>query len=132
MAKVYILLIASAILASCNSSSTKTAERGDDTLKLAKGKALFAQNDCGGCHAEKDAIIGPSFSNIAAEYKATPANISHLAHVVIIGVKPNEGLWGSREMTPHLKLSQPDAEEIVRYMLSFPPDPNKPFLHNTK
>ncbi|WP_069661162.1 c-type cytochrome [Arcticibacter eurypsychrophilus] len=132
MIKLYNILFASAIFVSCNSSSTKTAEKETDTLKFAKGKALFAQNNCGGCHAEKDAIIGPSFSNIAAEYEASQANIAHLAHVVIIGVKPNEGVWGSREMTPHLKLSPADAEEIVKYMLSFPPDPNKPFLHNTK
>jgi len=132
MTKVYILLFLSVIFASCNSSSKKTAEKETDTLKFIKGKALFAQNDCGGCHDEKDAIVGPSFSHIAAEYDATPANITHLGYVVIRGVKPNEGVWGSREMTPHPKLSREDAEEIVKYMLSFPPDPNKPFLHNTK
>ncbi len=127
-------LIITVTLASCGSPSgdSKTAEKKQDVKELAKGKALFEREDCGGCHAETSAIIGPSFGQIAAEYESSEANISHLAHVAIVGVKPYEGIWGSREMTPHPHLKQEDAEAIIKYMLSFPADPHKPFLHNTK
>lgn len=117
----------------CSSPEGTSGKEGDNEAKtVAKGKALFEREDCGGCHAENNAIIGPSFRQLAAEYEATEANVTHLAHIAIIGVKPNEGVWGSREMTPHTHLKREDAEAIVRYMLSFPADPKKPFLHNTK
>ena len=129
-----MIVIVTGILISCNSKSGNTdAKKDAESAKvLAEGRALFQREDCGGCHAENTAIVGPSFRQLAAEYEATDANISHLAYMAIIGVKAEHGIWGSREMTPHPKLSQEDAEKIVRYMLSFPPDPEKPFLHNTK
>ncbi|MGV3705157.1 MAG: c-type cytochrome [Arcticibacter sp.] len=135
MIKQIHLLLASLIFASCNSPGGKTAEKKEekkDTIEFAKGKMLFDREDCGGCHAESQAIVGPSFQHLAAEYPATEANITHLGHIVMLGVKPNQGIWGSREMPPHPKLSREEAEEIVKYMLSFPADPNKPHLHNTK
>lgn len=127
-------LVAFIVITSCGRSKEKTSSGTEETgnKDLAEGKALFAREDCGGCHAESSAIIGPSFRQLAAEYESSEANISHLAYKVIIGVKPNEGIWGSREMTPHPQLKREDAEKIVKYMLSFPADPNKPFLHNTK
>lgn len=135
MIKLAYLIMASLIFASCNSSSSpesKAVAERRDTVKFAKGKMLFEREDCAGCHAESQTIIGPSFRHLAAEYPPTEANISHLAHIIQIGVKPNQGVWGGREMPPHPKISREEAEEIVRYMLSFPADPDKPFLYNTK
>lgn len=135
MIKLSHLILASIIFVACNSSSGPTSEKSEekqDTIQFARGKMLFDREDCGGCHAENQAIVGPSFRHLAAEYPATEANITHLGHIVIVGVKPNQGVWGGREMPPHPKLSRQEAEEIVKYMLSFPADPDKPFLYNTK
>lgn len=135
MIKLTHLALASLIFASCNSSSGpeyKTAAENGDTIKFAKGKMLFKREDCGGCHAENQTIIGPSFRHLAGEYPPTEANVAHLAHIIQVGVKPNQGVWGGREMPPHPKVSREEAEEIVKYMLSFPADPDKPFLYNTK
>jgi len=135
MIKLAHLILASLIFASCNSSSSPESKRTEeqrDTIQFAKGKMLFEREDCAGCHAENQAIVGPSFRHLAAEYPPTKANIAHLAHIIQIGVKPNQGVWGGREMPPHPNLSREEAEEIVKYMLSFPADPEKPFLYNTK
>lgn len=131
---ILLLLISGLILFSCNSASEKSSFKKDkqNAAVIARGKALFQREDCGGCHDADSAIIGPSFRQLAGEYEATEANISHLGHIAIQGVKPEQGFWGSREMTPHPHLKQEDAEAIVTYMLSFPADPQKPFLHNTK
>ncbi|WP_374164975.1 c-type cytochrome [Arcticibacter sp. MXS-1] len=129
-----LFTILSICLLACGQSPKKSADSYSPVSKeeLARGKALFEREDCGGCHAENEAIVGPSFRQLAAEYEDTEANFSHLAHIAIIGVKPEQGIWGSREMTPHPNLKHEEAEAIVKYMLSFPADPNKPFLHNSK
>ena len=135
MIKLTYLVIATLIFVSCNSPSrpdSKNTGEKRDTIQFAQGKMLFDREDCAGCHAENQAIVGPSFRHLAAEYPPTEANIAHLAHIIQIGVKPNQGVWGGREMPSHPKLSREEAEEIVKYMLSFPADPDKPFLYNTK
>ncbi|PWG80778.1 c-type cytochrome [Pararcticibacter amylolyticus] len=131
----FFLLLLSLFIFSCGRNKNVSSKEAKNTAQKAvieKGRVLFEREDCSGCHAERDAIIGPSFRQLAGEYAATDANISHLANMAIIGVKPEQGIWGSREMTPHPHLKQEDAEAIIRYMLSFPADPKKPFLHNTK
>lgn len=135
MIKLSYIFLASLIFVSCNSASDSSAKKTveiRDTVQFAKGKMLFEREDCGGCHAENQAIVGPSFRHLAAEYPATKANITHLGHIVQIGVKPDQGVWGGREMPPHPNINREEAEEIVKYMLSFPADPDKPFLYNTK
>lgn len=135
MIKLAYLVLASLIFVACNSPSKFNAEKSEetrDTIQFAQGKMLFEREDCAGCHAENQAIVGPSFRHLAAEYPATEANIAHLGHIIQIGVKPNQGVWGGREMPPHPKLSRREAEEIAKYMLSFPSNPDKPFLYNTK
>ena len=87
-----------------------------------RGEALFMKSDCKSCHDRQNNIIGPSLAQIAARYAFNDANISHLAKRVIDGVKMNEGVWGKQEMTPHPDVNQQDAELMVKYILSLPPD----------
>lgn len=126
------------IAVACNSPE-KSAKRIEEKKlsnitpeEIAKGKALFDREDCGGCHSEVSAITGPSFQHLAGEYVMNEGNISHLANKAIEGVKATEAFWGSREMPAHPNLKREDAEAIVKYMLSFPADPDKPYLHNRK
>ena len=81
------------------------------------GYALFVQQDCKTCHLPDKQLTGPAFTMIAARYDSTkPGTIQTLAKKVISGGKGN---WGDAIMTPHAGLSEKDAEELVRYVLSY-------------
>lgn len=79
------------------------------------GKELIAKSDCLGCHKEYEKLIGPAYSEVAKKYEATAANINLLSEKVLKG---GTGVWGNVPMTPHPSLSQDDAKEMVRYILS--------------
>ncbi|PST84414.1 cytochrome C552 [Pedobacter yulinensis] len=79
------------------------------------GEKLIAKSDCIGCHNKTQKVIGPSYQDVAAKYEATDKNIDDLAGKIIKGGK---GVWGEVPMTPHPTVSQDDAKEMVRYILS--------------
>ncbi|HYK45316.1 MAG TPA: c-type cytochrome [Parafilimonas sp.] len=79
------------------------------------GSRLIAGNDCFTCHRIEEKNIGPSYREIARRYSLNQGNIENLAHKIITGGK---GLWGQNAMTPHPNLPEPQAEEMVRYILS--------------
>ena len=80
-----------------------------------KGAALIEQKDCKTCHKVDMKLVGPAYKEVAAKYEATEANIDTLANKVIAG---GSGHWGEVAMTPHPDLSQDDAKEMVKYILS--------------
>jgi len=80
-----------------------------------KGAQLIASSDCGSCHRENEKLLGPAYHDVALKYAATPANIAMLSQHVIKG---GAGNWGDIAMTPHPGLSESDAKEMVRYVLS--------------
>ncbi|MDO7885063.1 c-type cytochrome [Hymenobacter cheonanensis] len=80
-----------------------------------KGAKLMASADCASCHRERDKLLGPAYTAVAQKYPATPANVNMLATKIIKG---GSGHWGDIAMTPHPALSQTDAQEMVRYILS--------------
>jgi cytochrome c len=81
------------------------------------GYALMQSQDCKTCHAVDKQVTGPSFQMIAAHYDSTQAGVvERLAKKVISG---GSGNWGTVPMTPHPALSEQDAEELVRYILSY-------------
>jgi cytochrome c len=81
------------------------------------GYALMAQQDCKTCHTPDKPSTGPSFAMIAARYDSTKAGtVEHLAKKVISG---GSGSFGTIPMTPHATLSEKDAEELVKYVLSY-------------
>jgi len=80
-----------------------------------KGAELISSSDCLSCHKEKIKIIGPAYVDVAKKYEATDKNIDMLASKVIEG---GSGAWGDIPMTPHPSISQADAKEMVRYILS--------------
>jgi len=118
------LLILSAftfLLAACGGSSTDTAETKSTPApapaQQAKsgGELLIAKSDCIGCHHKENKIIGPSYQAIADKYPSNEENISLLASKIINGGK---GVWGTVPMTPHAKITESDAKEMVTYILS--------------
>ncbi|WP_126244910.1 c-type cytochrome [Chitinophaga rhizosphaerae] len=99
-------------------SQEATAPAADNSMVAdvtGKGKELMAAQDCATCHKETEKVIGPAFKEIAAKYPNTPENIATLADKIISG---GSGNWGEIPMAPHAGISKPDAEEMVKYILT--------------
>ncbi|MXV49442.1 c-type cytochrome [Pedobacter sp. HMF7647] len=79
------------------------------------GKALIEKSDCLTCHREHDKLVGPAYADVAKKYTNNEDNIGLLAKKIIEGGK---GVWGEVPMTAHPQVSEADAKEMVRYVLS--------------
>jgi cytochrome c len=82
---------------------------------ISNGAKLIAGSDCLGCHKEREKLVGPAYVAVAQKYPSTDANIAMLAKKIITGGKGN---WGEIPMTPHSGLSESDAKEMAKYVLS--------------
>ena len=87
---------------------------GQSSIKLT-GEDKIGNSDCLSCHLVERKVVGPAFKEIAAEYKPTDENITKLANKVING---GAGVWGEAAMPPHPALSEADAKDMVKYILS--------------
>ncbi|MEJ7912173.1 MAG: c-type cytochrome [Chitinophagaceae bacterium] len=83
--------------------------------KFEEGISLITQSDCLGCHKVKEQSVGPSYTAVAEKYPANAKNISYLVSKIISGGK---GVWGEVPMAAHASLSEADATEMVKYILS--------------
>jgi cytochrome c len=124
----YYLIAVLIFVAACKGGTGKTEDiTKDSTHQIVNtggteagseketGARLIAANDCFTCHLIDKKNIGPSYREVANHYDNNQGNIENLAHKIIKGGK---GLWGQVPMTPHPNLSQQNAEEMVRYILS--------------
>lgn len=82
---------------------------------VANGAKLIAGSDCLGCHKENEKLVGPAYVAVAEKYPDTEANIAMLAGRIIKG---GVGHWGQIPMSAHPNLSETDAQEMVKYVLS--------------
>ncbi len=80
-----------------------------------KGAQLITQSDCLSCHKTDSKIIGPSYQDVAKKYENNEANIKYLAGKIIKG---GSGVWSDIPMTPHPTVTESDASEMVKYILS--------------
>ena len=80
----------------------------------AQAPQLLEQYKCNFCHADREAKTGPAFVEIAASYKGNPKAVDVLAAAIRKGSHGN-GPW---HMPPHPEVSEADAKEMVRYILS--------------
>ncbi|WP_245681266.1 c-type cytochrome [Arcticibacter eurypsychrophilus] len=80
-----------------------------------KGAQLIKSSDCLSCHQEKVKLVGPSYVDVAKKYQPTDDNINLLADKIIKG---GSGVWGDVPMTSHPAISDQDAHEMVKYILS--------------
>ncbi|WP_026905363.1 c-type cytochrome [Pedobacter glucosidilyticus] len=124
--KVLSLSILAVSLWACGGGQQNTESTNSETsaatesvatpdVEEPKGKQLIAQSDCLGCHKEQQKLVGPSYADVAAKYEATPENITMLAGKIING---GQGNWGEVPMSAHPQVSQADAEEMVKYILT--------------
>ena len=82
---------------------------------IKQGQALLDASDCKTCHHPTNKIIGPAHAEVAKKYEFTQANVTYLASKIING---GSGVWGEIPMTPHVDISQADAEKMAMYVLS--------------
>jgi cytochrome c len=145
MKKVFIVLGISLVIAACGGPKPGESEGGDadsvaatnqtaanhsseaaqDTTvnkigtepaaaaSTSKGATLIAGSDCGTCHKDNQKIVGPAFADIAKKY--TDADVDKLAKKVISG---GSGNWGDIAMSPHPAISEADAKEMVKHILT--------------
>jgi cytochrome c len=100
----------------------KSAENAN--VELAKGKILIDRSDCKSCHETDRLVNGPAFTAIAERYRNDPTAVRKLAQRIIRG---GGGNWGAPVMVPHPQLSEADASEMTRWILSLgvPPKPKQ-------
>lgn len=96
--------------AGTNSGTNSAASAGSE-----RGKALIEKSDCLTCHKDDVRIIGPAYKEVADKYPANDATYTMLAGKIIKG---GAGNWGEIPMTPHPDLSQADAKEMAKYVMS--------------
>lgn len=83
-----------------------------------RGLVLMEQSDCAACHAKEKRSVGPSWLAVSRRYDASVDGsvVGKLARKIING---GGGAWGGEHvMSAHPQLSEADATEMVRYILS--------------
>jgi cytochrome c len=82
---------------------------------IAAGKRLIELSDCKSCHALDKKSVGPTYLAIAEKYKTTNGAVNLLAEKIIKG---GGGVWGEQAMSAHPQLTQAQAKEMTKYILS--------------
>jgi cytochrome c len=83
---------------------------------FATGKRLIELSDCQACHTINEKSIGPTYSEIAKKYEKDNNAQKTLAKKIIEG---GGGVWGQQSMAPHPQHKMAEAEDMVKYILSF-------------
>lgn len=123
MKKLLVILGIVAVAYACNSANDTpdTTNQTENTPPPApeenfdKGLELIAGSDCTTCHGIDKKNIGPAYTDVAAKYDKTDANVEYLIDKIVDG---GTGVWGEVPMTPHPDLSREDAKEMVNYIFS--------------
>ncbi len=87
----------------------------DASAGMVKGLKLIESSDCKACHSMDKKSVGPAYRQVALKYKDDAGATERLAQKVIAG---GSGAWGEVPMSAHPQLSQADAAEMVKYILS--------------
>ncbi|MBK6933021.1 MAG: PQQ-dependent sugar dehydrogenase [Saprospirales bacterium] len=83
--------------------------------EYSRGKILLDRSDCTACHATDRQVNGPSFQAIAGRYRKNEFAVRDLARKIITG---GAGAWGQTAMSAHPQLTESDAGEMVRWIIS--------------
>ncbi|WP_162426851.1 c-type cytochrome [Pontibacter pudoricolor] len=96
-----------------DSGAVAAAEPKKNEYEL--GMTLISKSDCTACHNNERKVVGPAYVDVAEKYEFNDKNVDYLAQKIIKG---GAGVWGEIPMPPHADLSQSDAKEMARYVLS--------------
>jgi cytochrome c len=99
-----------------STSSSEAPATGDvlENPDYKKGLSLIGKSDCLTCHKVSEKLIGPAYKDVASKYAGADTAVTYLAGKIIKG---GSGVWGTVPMTPHPQISEPDAEQMVKYIL---------------
>ncbi|HSN61809.1 MAG TPA: c-type cytochrome [Ferruginibacter sp.] len=75
----------------------------------------MAKYDCKSCHKTAEKFQGPSYNEISDKYAGQSTAVKYLSKKLIEG---GVGVWGTIPMNPHPNMSQSDADEISKFILS--------------
>ncbi|WP_240469743.1 cytochrome C [Cyclobacterium sp. SYSU L10401] len=80
---------------------------------------LWMENsDCYTCHEEHNAMVGPSFEQIATQYPKEGASYAYLTQKIKEG---GVGVWGETPMNAHPELAEKEIKTILDYIFTFKP-----------
>ena len=86
-----------------------SAFAADDPAALAKSK------NCMSCHAINTKLVGPAYKDVAAKYSGQKGAEDKLVQKVMKG---GSGVWGSVPMPANPQVSEAEAHELVKWVLS--------------
>ena len=98
---------------------TMLAQGHQANTGFSTGKRLIELSDCKSCHAIDKTSIGPAYIDVAKKYKGVFQAEGKLAGKVIKG---GGGVWGEQAMSAHPQLTNSEATDMVRYILSLADD----------
>jgi cytochrome c len=78
-------------------------------------QALATSKNCMACHAVDKKLVGPSYKDVAAKYKADKGAADKLAAKIIKG---GSGVWGAIPMPANPQVSEADAKKLAAWVLS--------------
>jgi cytochrome c len=76
---------------------------------------LARKSGCAACHSADKKMVGPSYKDIAAKYKATKNADALLAGKIKNG---SSGVWGAIPMAPTAGLSDADALALAKWVMT--------------
>jgi cytochrome c len=86
------------------------------TVWPAQAQVAFAQEkNCLGCHAVDKKVLGPAYRDVAAKYAGQKDALEKLSAKVRKG---GSGAWGVLPMPANPQLTDADARQLVRWILS--------------
>jgi cytochrome c len=95
-----------------------TPAHAADAVDAARATVLSNSNACMGCHQVKRKMVGPSFDDVTARYKADPDAVAKIGVKIIKG---GAGAWGMIPMPSHPAMSKTDAQTIAAWIMAGSP-----------
>ncbi len=77
--------------------------------------ALATAKNCMACHAVDKKMVGPSYNDVSAKYKADPDAAKKLAVTIQKGSK---GVWGPVPMPANPQVSEAEAGKLAAWVMS--------------
>jgi cytochrome c len=78
-------------------------------------EALAKAKNCMACHSVNTKLVGPAYKDVAAKYAGQKDAEQKLVQKVIKG---GSGVWGSVPMPPNPQVSEAEAHQLVKWILS--------------
>jgi cytochrome c len=85
------------------------------TLPAVASDELAKKHACFACHTVDKKMVGPSYKDVAAKYRADKEAPAKLAAKVKNG---SQGVWGNVPMPPNSAVPDADVSSLVKWILS--------------